>query len=181
VDVVYRAPPDVPFAVVAEELSVWRDQFLFERRRNDPLRQWKLSEVDLQAQALWDEFTEDIDAGNPVELLVDTNGNGSTDHFVTAVGYDDTPGSWKYAAHVTWDLELHWFSFKALSKEQRWGVYGATFYDPVPEPAAAAVLCAGMMLLLRRRTQRRHRGRKQAKDPSRCDHCQGLAAKAARP
>jgi len=30
----------------------------FERRRNDPLRQWKLSEVDLQAQELWDEFTE---------------------------------------------------------------------------------------------------------------------------
>ncbi|MDH3628338.1 MAG: polyphosphate kinase 2 [Acidobacteriota bacterium] len=29
----------------------------FERRKNDPLRQWKLSEVDLQAQALWDEFT----------------------------------------------------------------------------------------------------------------------------
>ncbi len=30
----------------------------FDRRRDDPLRQWKLSEVDLQAQALWDEFTE---------------------------------------------------------------------------------------------------------------------------
>ena len=30
----------------------------FERRRNDPLRQWKLSEVDLQAQDLWDEFSE---------------------------------------------------------------------------------------------------------------------------
>ena len=30
----------------------------FERRRNDPLRRWKLSEVDLQAQDLWDEFTE---------------------------------------------------------------------------------------------------------------------------
>ncbi len=30
----------------------------FERRLNDPLRQWKLSEVDLQAQDLWDEFTE---------------------------------------------------------------------------------------------------------------------------
>jgi polyphosphate kinase len=29
----------------------------FERRKNDPLRQWKLSEVDLQAQDLWDEFT----------------------------------------------------------------------------------------------------------------------------
>ncbi len=30
----------------------------FERRRNDPLRHWKLSEVDLQAQSLWVEFTE---------------------------------------------------------------------------------------------------------------------------
>ncbi|MEA3469013.1 MAG: polyphosphate kinase 2 [Thermodesulfobacteriota bacterium] len=30
----------------------------FERRKNDPLRQWKLSEVDLQAQDLWDEFSE---------------------------------------------------------------------------------------------------------------------------
>ena len=30
----------------------------FERRKNDALRQWKLSEVDLQAQELWGEFTE---------------------------------------------------------------------------------------------------------------------------
>jgi polyphosphate kinase 2 len=29
----------------------------FERRRDDPLRQWKLSEVDLQAQERWDDFT----------------------------------------------------------------------------------------------------------------------------
>ena len=29
----------------------------FDRRKNDPLRQWKLSEVDLQAQDKWDEFT----------------------------------------------------------------------------------------------------------------------------
>ncbi len=30
----------------------------FDRRKDDPLRNWKLSEVDLQAQDLWDEFTE---------------------------------------------------------------------------------------------------------------------------
>lgn len=29
----------------------------FERRKNDPLRQWKLSEIDMQAQEKWDEFT----------------------------------------------------------------------------------------------------------------------------
>jgi polyphosphate kinase 2 len=41
------------FSVSKEE-----QQRRFERRANDPLRQWKLSEVDLQAQGLWDEFTE---------------------------------------------------------------------------------------------------------------------------
>ncbi len=41
------------FSVSKEEQAM-----RFERRKNDPLRQWKLSEVDLQAQELWDEFTE---------------------------------------------------------------------------------------------------------------------------
>ncbi len=39
-------------------VSKVEQQRRFNRRRNDPLRQWKLSEVDLQAQELWDEFTE---------------------------------------------------------------------------------------------------------------------------
>ena len=30
----------------------------FDRRLNDPLRQWKLSEIDVQAQEYWDDFTE---------------------------------------------------------------------------------------------------------------------------
>jgi polyphosphate kinase 2 len=30
----------------------------FERRKTDPLRQWKLSEIDVQAQDRWDEFTQ---------------------------------------------------------------------------------------------------------------------------
>lgn len=30
----------------------------FERRRDDPLRQWKLSEIDVQAQQYWNGFTE---------------------------------------------------------------------------------------------------------------------------
>ena len=30
----------------------------FNRRKNDPLRQWKLSEIDVQAQEYWDDFTE---------------------------------------------------------------------------------------------------------------------------
>lgn len=30
----------------------------FERRKTDPLRQWKLSEIDMQAQEKWDQFTQ---------------------------------------------------------------------------------------------------------------------------
>ena len=30
----------------------------FKRRKNDPLRQWKLSEIDMQAQERWDDFTQ---------------------------------------------------------------------------------------------------------------------------
>jgi len=41
------------FSVSKEEQAL-----RFKRRKNDPLRQWKLSEVDLQAQELWAEFTK---------------------------------------------------------------------------------------------------------------------------
>ncbi len=39
--------------------SVTKDEqaLRFERRKTDPLRQWKLSEIDMQAQDRWDEFT----------------------------------------------------------------------------------------------------------------------------
>jgi len=40
----------------------------FERRKSDPLRQWKLSEIDVQAQDRWDEFTN-----QKYEMLKHTN------------------------------------------------------------------------------------------------------------
>ena len=39
-------------------VSKKEQQRRFERRRHDPLRQWKLSEIDVQAQDFWDDFTE---------------------------------------------------------------------------------------------------------------------------
>jgi len=40
------------FSVTREEQAA-----RFERRKTDPLRQWKLSEIDVQAQDRWDDFT----------------------------------------------------------------------------------------------------------------------------
>jgi len=39
-------------------VSKREQQRRFDRRRDDPLRQWKLSEIDMQAQDHWDDFTE---------------------------------------------------------------------------------------------------------------------------
>jgi len=59
--------------------SVSKDEQLrrFERRMSDPLRQWKLSEVDLQAQDLWKEFSD-----KKYEMLKRTSSNLSPWHIV---------------------------------------------------------------------------------------------------
>ncbi len=49
----------------------------FERRKHDPLRMWKLSEVDLQAQDLWAEFTE-----KKFELLKKTHTKANPWHVI---------------------------------------------------------------------------------------------------
>lgn len=53
------------FSVTKEEQA-----YRFNRRKNDPLRQWKLSEVDLQAQERWDDFTN-----QKYEMLKRTHSN----------------------------------------------------------------------------------------------------------
>ncbi|MCK5295189.1 MAG: polyphosphate kinase 2 [Arcobacteraceae bacterium] len=59
--------------------SVSKDEQLvrFEARQNDPLKQWKLSEVDLQAQDLWEEFSE-----KKYEMLRRTNSKSAPWHIV---------------------------------------------------------------------------------------------------
>ncbi len=42
----------------------------FEKRKTDPLRQWKLSEIDVQAQEKWDDFTN-----TKYEMLKQTHGH----------------------------------------------------------------------------------------------------------
>jgi len=100
---------------------------------------------------LWDEFSDAIDAGRPVELLVDTNADGRTDHFVVAVGYEAAPGVNMYACYNTWDHEVHWFEFAPIGQGQPWGIYGAVFFELVPEPALLLPLVFGMIVILRRR------------------------------
>ena len=72
----------------------------------------------------WDNYCNEIDANHPVIFLVDTDGNGNTDHFVTAIGYDDNKN---YACYDTWDKKAHWYDFSKIASGNPWGIYGATF------------------------------------------------------
>ena len=84
----------------------------------------------------WNEFVGAINASRPLEFFVDSDGSGSADHFITVIGYDDTPGARKYAAFSTWDVsgQWQWYDFAGVLKNQSFGVQSLTFFNPGPSP-----------------------------------------------
>ncbi len=77
----------------------------------------------------WELLTSEIDAGHPMVFLVDTVGDGFSDHFVTVVGYSSDPFQ-HYGCLDTWDPvdEIRWCEFAPYDVGQPWGVYrGYTF------------------------------------------------------
>jgi hypothetical protein len=84
------------------------------------------------ASLTWARFRSEIDAGQPVVFLVDTDADGSTDHFVTAIGYGEQYDTPMYACFNTWDLNVHWYEFAGMRNGQPWGIYGATTFMLVP-------------------------------------------------
>jgi hypothetical protein len=77
----------------------------------------------------WDTFRAEIDAGRPMVLLVDMDGNGDTDHFVAAVGYDIIADVPHYACLNTWDYDVQWFEFAPMAEGQPWGIYGGVTFQ----------------------------------------------------
>ena len=76
----------------------------------------------------WEKFRQEIDNDRPMVFLVDSDGNGQTDHFVTAIGYRDTNGYPEYACFDTWsDDAYRWERFREMSGSYPWGIYGATY------------------------------------------------------
>ncbi|MFZ5980134.1 MAG: Ig-like domain-containing protein [Candidatus Zixiibacteriota bacterium] len=86
----------------------------------------------LFSQFSWEDFRSQIDLNRPVVLLIDTDGNTVTDHFVTAIGYDRLGEN--YALFNTWDRQVHWYQWRAIDESVSWGIYGAvTFIFGVPD------------------------------------------------
>ena len=81
----------------------------------------------------WNVLTQEIDGDHPMVFLVDTDGNGETDHFVTVVGYHDTPTQ-QYGCLDTWapaDV-VRWCDFQPISSGQPWGVWGGWSFHLEP-------------------------------------------------
>ncbi len=83
---------------------------------------------------------QEIDAGRPLVLSVDSSGDGRTDHAVAGIGYRETNGYPEYACWDTWYKTVRWQRFRGLSNTYAWGVYGATTFTlteaggPSPSP-----------------------------------------------
>lgn len=75
----------------------------------------------------WAVFKNEIDNNRPVVLLVDSDGDEYTDHFVTGIGYNESSAS--YAIFDTWNHSVHWFSWHGLEKGNAWGIYGFSTFS----------------------------------------------------
>jgi hypothetical protein len=99
----------------------------------------------------WTVLTTEINNNRPMVFLVDSNGDGATDHFVTIVAYSDSP-SQQYGCLDTWGTctQIRWCSFRAMSTSYAWGVWGGWSFRLSPPPiiaVAPASLDFGAMVL----------------------------------
>jgi hypothetical protein len=78
---------------------------------------------------IWDALRAEIDAGRPVVLLVDTGGDGDTDHFVTGIGYGVDSGVPMYACLDTWNSDAQWHTFHPLAPGNSWGIWGMVSFQ----------------------------------------------------
>jgi hypothetical protein len=78
---------------------------------------------------------QEIDAGRPIVLCVDSTGDGLIDHAVVGIGYRETSGYPEYACWDTWYSSVRWQQFRATSSSYAWGVYGATSLSLVSNSA----------------------------------------------
>lgn len=67
----------------------------------------------------WDTFTNEIDNNHPMIFLVDVDGDGSSDHFITVIGYRDN----QYASYDTWYKTIRWENFTYMTPGVMWGIW----------------------------------------------------------
>ncbi len=75
----------------------------------------------LFSTSTWYYYKTEINNDRPVVLLVDSDGDGKSDHFVTGIGYDLSDET--YGVYDTWDNQVHWFPWRPMSSSYSWGIH----------------------------------------------------------
>jgi hypothetical protein len=71
---------------------------------------------------MWFTIQNEIDSLRPLVFLVDTDGNGQADHFVTVIGYYSENGINYYGCYNTWDQKIHWYEQRRMEAGKAWGI-----------------------------------------------------------
>ena len=79
------------------------------------------------SESSWETYKNEINNERPVVLLVDSDGDGYTDHFVTGIGFDESNST--YAIYDTWDNDIHWYQWRQISNSYGWGIYGFSILE----------------------------------------------------
>ena len=79
----------------------------------------------------------EIDTGNPIAAYVDSNGDGSSDHFIPIFGYDERDDGFYYASYNTWHESeaIDWYLFAPPSNENRFGISSIAYIHPKDNPS----------------------------------------------
>ena len=86
----------------------------------------------------WDTLVSNVNRNKPMLLLVDTNNDGLTDHFVIVNGYKIESDVKYYGCLNTWDTSQHWYAFVQMANNVPWGVarcYTFSIHNKLPVPA----------------------------------------------
>ena len=86
----------------------------------------------------WTVLTTEINNNRPMVFLVDNDGNGGTDHFVTIVGYSETTIQ-QYGCLDTWGPAVRWCQFRLMAAPYQWGVWGGWSFRLAAAPTAVKI------------------------------------------
>ncbi len=94
----------------------------------------------------WEDLVNEILNDRPMMFLVDSKGDGESDHFIPVIGFNDE--TMEYGFYSTWseDETIRWATFQGMGNA--WGVGYATFIHAgaadIPEPGTLAVMFLGL-------------------------------------